>query len=160
MHKLALALDPLNVTAEAVDQFLESVGFNHRKKYNRGYFMDREEIEKRLGSVADAAQLLSVVPGLQIVEGLSDHVGGSLIRISRVAGAGCDAKGPRIWVDGFLIDTQDLKGDLQLYALSQVVRPEAIYAIEVYRSPSQVPIQYGGPQSACGVILIWTRRGG
>ena len=163
MRELAFTLDPLNVTAEAVDQFLEDVGFNHRKKDNRGYVMDREEIEKRLGSVADAAQLLSVVPGLEIVEGLSNRVGGSLIRISRVAGAslgGCDAKGPRIWVDGFLIDTQNLSLELQLYAISQVVQPEAVYAIEVYRGPSQVPIQYGGPRSMCGVILIWTWRGG
>ena len=124
--------------------------------------MDREEIEKRLGSVADAPQLLSVVPGLDIVEGLSDRVGGSLIRISRAAGAsfgGCDAKGPRIWVDGFLIDTQDLPGERQFYSLSQVVQPEDIYAIEVYRSPSQVPVQYGGPQSGCGLVLIWTARG-
>ncbi|MEE8477621.1 MAG: Plug domain-containing protein, partial [Gemmatimonadales bacterium] len=128
-----------------------------RKKFNRGYFMDREEIEKRLGSVADAAQLLSVVPGVNIVAG----VGGSVIRISRAAGAfgACNAKGPRIWVDGFLIDTQDLPGERQFYSLSQVVQPEDIYAIEVYRSPSQVPVQYGGPQSGCGLVLIWTARG-
>ncbi len=36
------------------------------------YFMVREEIERRLGSVADAAQLLSVVPGVEVVEGLSE----------------------------------------------------------------------------------------
>ncbi len=155
MRRLAFVLDPLNVTAAAVDQFLESVGFNHRKRFGRGYFMDREEIEKRLGSVADAAQLLSVVPGVEVVEGLSDRVGGSLIRISRAA---CDDKGPRIWVDGFLIDTQDM-GEMELYALSQVVQPEDVYAIEVYRSPSQVPVEYGGAQSGCGVVLIWTIRG-
>jgi hypothetical protein len=104
--------------------------------------------------------LLSVVPGVEVVEGLSDAVGASLIRISRAgaAFAACDAKGPRIWVDGFLIDTQDM-GKLQGYAVSQVVQPEDVYAIEVYRSPSQVPVEYGGPQSGCGVVLIWTIRG-
>jgi hypothetical protein len=157
MRRLVFVLDPLNVTAEAVDQFLEYVGFTHRKKFNRGYFMDREEIEKRLGSVADAAQLLSVVPGVEVVEGLLDRVGGSVIRMG--AFGACDAKGPRIWVDGLLIATEDLPGQLQFYALSQVVQPEDIYAIEVYRSPSQVPIQYGGPQSGCGGVLIWTARG-
>jgi outer membrane receptor for ferrienterochelin and colicin len=33
-----------------------------------------------------------------------------------------------------------------------------IEAIEVYASPSEIPAQYGGANSACGVVLIWTRR--
>jgi hypothetical protein len=31
--------------------------------------------------------------------------------------------------------------------------------IEVYRSAAQVPLEYGGPTAACGVLLLWTRQG-
>lgn len=38
--------------------------------------------------------------------------------------------------------------------------PAMIYAIEIYRGPAQTPGQYLDSNSRCGVILIWTRRGG
>ena len=45
--------------------------------------------------------------------------------------------------------------------LDDVVRPDDIEAIEVYRSASQVPAEFGGNSmfTRCGVIVIWTRRG-
>jgi hypothetical protein len=32
-------------------------------------------------------------------------------------------------------------------------------AIEVYRSASEVPIEFGGNSASCGVIVLWTTRG-
>ncbi len=32
-----------------------------------------------------------------------------------------------------------------------------VLGIEVYRGPSETPLQYGGSTSSCGVILNWTR---
>jgi hypothetical protein len=32
-------------------------------------------------------------------------------------------------------------------------------AVEVYRGPAELPIEYGGPAAACGVVLLWTRVG-
>jgi hypothetical protein len=40
------------------------------------------------------------------------------------------------------------------------MRPDNIEAIEVYNGVAQVPAQYGGAHSACGVVLIWLRTGG
>ncbi len=36
-----------------------------------------------------------------------------------------------------------------------------ILAIEVYRSATEVPVQFGGTsvETLCGVIVIWTRTG-
>jgi hypothetical protein len=31
--------------------------------------------------------------------------------------------------------------------------------VEVYRSAAEVPMEYGGASAACGVILLWSRRG-
>ena len=38
--------------------------------------------------------------------------------------------------------------------------PSSILAIEVYRGPGEIPGEYLDSNSRCGVILIWTRRGG
>lgn len=38
--------------------------------------------------------------------------------------------------------------------------PSSIYAIEVYRGPAETPGQYLDSDAKCGVILLWTRRGG
>ena len=43
--------------------------------------------------------------------------------------------------------------------LGTIVEFESGRAIEVFRRPSEVPARYGGAESGCGVILIWTLRG-
>jgi len=30
-------------------------------------------------------------------------------------------------------------------------------AVEIYRSPAEVPVEYNATGSACGLILLWTR---
>jgi hypothetical protein len=41
--------------------------------------------------------------------------------------------------------------------LNGVVSPSQIEAVELYSSAANIPVQYAGVNSACGVILIWTR---
>lgn len=36
---------------------------------------------------------------------------------------------------------------------------QGIQAIEIYRGPAETPIQYQATNSACGVLLLWTRDG-
>ena len=40
------------------------------------------------------------------------------------------------------------------------VSPFEIRAMEIYRGPAQTPGQFLDSNARCGVILIWTRRGG
>jgi hypothetical protein len=49
----------------------------------------------------------------------------------------------------------------QALSLDDVGHPSTIAAIEVYRSATQVPVQFGGTsvETLCGVIVIWTRTG-
>ena len=42
--------------------------------------------------------------------------------------------------------------------LDLLVHPDNVAAIEVFPSPAGVPVQYNNRGSACGVILVWTRR--
>jgi hypothetical protein len=162
LRQLAFALDSLSVTAEAVDQYLTDVGFYARQKSNRGYFMDREQIEQRLANVADVQQLLSVLPGVKIGEGIPGSAG-SVMNFQRgQATLGGKCSQPRVFVDGLPVGNEAIGGGLsqpQFVALSQVVQPEDVYAVEVYRTPSQIPPEFGGPETLCGVLLIWTIRG-
>lgn len=46
-------------------------------------------------------------------------------------------------------------------SLDDVVMPEDVEAVEVYRRGLEVPAKFGGTSisTQCGVIVIWTRRG-
>jgi hypothetical protein len=35
-----------------------------------------------------------------------------------------------------------------------------IEAIEVFRNLAEIPPEFGGPDALCGVVAVWTRRGG
>lgn len=43
--------------------------------------------------------------------------------------------------------------------LNRDILVSELEAIEVYRSAAEVPGEYSGASAACGVILLWTRRG-
>jgi hypothetical protein len=162
LESRAIALDPVDVTGVVAEQYLSDVGFYRRQQFNPGgYFMDREEIEQRLGRVNHVVELLTGVVGVKVGDSKPGSFGATLY-FQRGLGFGAGAEtecsyGPRIFVDGFVIENRPIGADN--IAVSGVVRPEDVYAIEVYRTPSQIPPQYGGAQSACGVLLIWTRRG-
>lgn len=165
-----VVLEEVEVTAEVVSRYLDEVGFYERQKYHSGYFLDRAYIEQRLGTASLAVDLLRGLPGIQVLSSTPGSPGGEL-RLGLRQGSGFRPCGrPRVWVDGILMaDDQGEPAPApegnqpqphQMSALAGlVVQPEDVYAIEVYRTPSQVPAQFGGAESACGVILVWTQRG-
>jgi outer membrane receptor for ferrienterochelin and colicin len=56
-------------------------------------------------------------------------------------------------MDGRVVATStDASFDLDSY-----ITPEEITAIEIYRGPSETPAAFGGADSACGVIVVWTK---
>jgi hypothetical protein len=45
--------------------------------------------------------------------------------------------------------------------LDNLVRPNEVQGVEVYNSTAGVPAEYGGAAGGdCGVVLVWTKRGG
>jgi hypothetical protein len=61
---------------------------------------------------------------------------------------GCRAS---VVVDGMRFDENT--------TLDDVVRPEDIAAIAVYRSAAETPAEYQG-FNGCGAVVVWTKRGG
>lgn len=101
-----------------------------------GIFITREEIERtHPGRTTD---LLRRVPGVQTTALL----GGSRVTVR----GGCV---PTVYLDG-----QRVQG---LRSIDDLVQPLDVEGIEVYRAAHEAPVEYGGLQAGCAVVLIWTR---
>lgn len=178
IQRLAVRLDPIEVRAEAVRQYLEASGFFERQRSNFGHFVTPEAIEKR--QAARVTDLLTAIPGVQRVALAGGSVGPAQIQLrgsSLSQGGLCR---PRVFVDGLMYSSGDsrpvrrndadateraeeelLRRMDQAISLDDLGHPSIIAGIEVYRSASQVPVQFGGTSvdTLCGVIVIWTHTG-
>jgi hypothetical protein len=103
-----------------------------------GTFMTRAEIEQY--HAVRVSDLLRRIPGVQVVP-VRYGVTGVRIR-------GCS---PAIIIDGVLARFEP--------SIDNLVVPMELEGLEVYRSASHVPVQYGGLRVPCGAIMAWTRRG-
>jgi hypothetical protein len=172
LRPLVVGLEPITVIGEAPVRFLTNVGFYERRARRPGVFLDREAIEKRAAASA-VGDLLRGMPGVRVD-------GHGRIRL-RYFGS-CDNQSPVVWIDGMRIpqgtakwiDGEEMFGRNSplLENWQDFVEPSSIEAIEVYRGPSEVPVQYSAAGveklvssrryrnvgSACGVILIWMRH--
>lgn len=134
-------LKTMEITAKRGSQI---AGFDQRKRSGLGYYMDLDQIEKS-GAIS-STDLFRQVPGLTVAwdgEGYS-------VQVNRTSNGGsCPVQ---YYIDGspFLSMGDDL---------DQVVRPEEIAAIEVYKSAIETPAQFQGADGGpCGTIVIWTKR--
>jgi hypothetical protein len=130
-----VSLDSIRVVARRT-RYRE---FESRARHGRGsgIFLSEDEIEKR--NVVETSDLLRAVPGFMVIgTGLDAQVKST--RGTRSILLRCE---PNIVIDG--MQHQEIN----------LVRPSDIGAIEAYGGPAGAPVQY---DSACGVILIWTRR--
>jgi hypothetical protein len=60
-----------------------------------------------------------------------------------------------VYVDGVL--RNGTRQPTEPYDVNEIA-PERIEAMEFYSGPSQTPMKYSRAGSACGVLVIWTRR--
>jgi len=148
-----MQLDPLRVTARVAPprrRSLEMAGFYERERYGMGRFIRREDFENR--SNLTTAQILAREPGTLLM-GSGPHEYVVFSRSSTVGaflrhGAGyCP---PLLYLDGAKVGSST--------DISSVVTPETVEAVELYRSTAEIPVQYNGSDSSCGVILVWTRH--
>lgn len=173
-----VTLDPVTVQAQVNATMLQQVGFYGRMRSDFGHFITRDQVESRRAH--RASDLLRAIPGVGI---MPDRLHPGQVRIqmrgSHLSNGGLCS--PRVFVDGLVAIRGDARPpgrsgnqanneEERLYGddprapepeLDDVVRPEDIEAMEIYRSASQVPAEFGGNSmfTRCGVIVIWTRRG-
>ena len=137
-------------------------GFVRRLQRGLGIHVTPHDIEESPASATE--DLLAGLPGLFVGPIRSrggrplDHVGDH-VQMRSPTGLRCT---PGVWLDGVRVRYAPGEGA----SLSTLAPLSTVEAVEVYRSPSEVPIEYaamaahgGGsaPEGACGILLIWTR---
>jgi carboxypeptidase family protein/TonB-dependent receptor-like protein len=134
-------LRPVVVTASNRRPAGRLGGFYDRmSKRIAGYFVTRDDIQKRNPLVV--SDLLRTIPGLDIRP--SPGAFGHDIRTVE----GCR---PAVFLDGLPLTL--LRGE----SIDHLVNPMDVEGIEVYRHPTQVPVEF--QRGNCGAIVIWTRTG-
>lgn len=180
LSALPIQLDPVEVAAPAAVQeaFLQRVGFYERQKADFGHFVTRADIERR--APPRITDLLSSIPGVRLIPGAAGLTRSNVSFRGSVLSLG-GACHPRVFVDGLMVirgdarvrgtdiygfreqatEVQGAAGKRPEIAIDDVVMPDDVQAIEVYRRGSEVPAQFGGMSTStqCGVIVIWTRKG-
>jgi hypothetical protein len=139
----AVGIEPLRVTARVAPphrRSLELNGVYDRARDGFGRRLFREDIERQ--SNMSLGQVLARVNGTNRVQS------GPFEYILFGRSAHCL---PNLYVDG---SRMAYGGRTDI---NSVVTPGQIEAVELYSSAASVPLQYGGSNAACGVILIWTR---
>ena len=143
----AIALEPIEVTVDRRDRNLDRVGFYQRREDGWGNFVDREDIEN--WNPIDLTDALIRFPGIAIVADARSPMDRRL-RFRRGRGV-CS---PRVYLDGVMLT------GLRAFSVDDIVNPMSVAGIEMYRGTAGIPAQYAGLGTACGVVLIWLRRGG
>lgn len=126
------------------------------RRYQRsagGHFVTPYDIEE--SPARSTEDLLQPVPGVR-VQRISDQdrggTGDALLMESR--GRLCK---PTVYLDGTRIRYQPETGG----TLSSFIPLHQVQAVEVYRTPSEIPMEYDATRTAtdglCGVLVFWTR---
>jgi hypothetical protein len=117
-------------------------GFEDRAKRGFGTFLTRDDIEKRQSILL--TDIFRTIPGLTVGFDGTNYV----VQSARSVGSGCQVQW---YLDGSPYDNSSND-------LDQMLRPDDIEAIEVYKSASEVPVQFQGRDASCGTVIVWTKR--
>lgn len=141
----AILLAPLEVVVwSGVDKSPLLDNYRFRKSVGLGTFITRQDIEK--AHPARVTDMLRMVPGIQLLgSGSGFH---PVIQIGRGAGNGCQTQ---IFLDGIRMPDP---------RLDDLVAPGDIEGIEIYKGLASIPAEFLTPDAPCGVVAVWTRRGG
>jgi len=131
---LAYQLPEVVVKEKGLRRF---AGFERRRQAGMGYFLTREQIERR--DPATLVDVLVTVRGVQQVC-LSNDCIPKMVR----SPPGCY---PQYFIDGI---------ESTAY-FARHTPPHDIEGIEIYRGSSETPGEFEGSNSGCGVIVIWTK---
>lgn len=136
----AIQLEDINVTVESNSESGKLAGFWRRSREETGVFLTPEDIEST--AFERPTDLLRGIPGLRVRT--ASH-GNATVQMGRRT-QNCR---PSYYFDGVPAQTGRMDD----------LNPEDLHAVEIYRGPSEVPLEFGGLSNHCGVILVWTKEG-
>jgi hypothetical protein len=162
-------LEPIVVTgAPDRPRGIGREAFEERRKLGFGKFMDTTELRHRgYARMSDVLASMGVYM-IQHQDKVSDGARGPLeMRAASTRRSGLDLAGPSPCWMGVILDGVTLYKAVSTGTVSNFPPPDFrkdfsidnMEAIEVYRSASEVPMEFGGNSASCGVIVLWTTRG-
>jgi hypothetical protein len=138
--------------------------FEERRRLGFGKFLDSTTL--RANDNKRVVDLLRGIPGIIFVRimplcssGRTPRCGTPELRaVGSRARGGCYAS---IFVDGIVYyrSQEEGGGHPDPPDWNREFHVSEFEAVEVYRSAAELPIEFGGASSQCGVIALWTRRG-
>jgi len=145
-----IELEGIDVSAEEIPPVerlgrlrLQTSGFFDRKNAGFGEFFSPEMIEE-----LQPINFTDIVARLPRVA-----VDGGILVFTRF-GMPCE---PNIWINGILVLGDRVGGSDELRVIDDRVLVGEVLGVEVYRSRVSTPMEYAGPGSECGTVLIWTK---
>ena len=144
LSPVVMVMDSVAVVAEGPTIEKAFGGFEMRKARGFGTFITREQIEKKNPRVT--TDLFRSVNGVKL---LRENGTPTVVSTRLGATSFCPV---RYYIDG---------ANYPLYgqSIDTMIQVADIGAIEIYPGGATVPPQFGGRESACGIIAIWTRQG-
>jgi len=142
LEPIPFNMDSISITAKRLNPFLNKVGFYKREKTGLGKFIYRDKIENI--SPRTVLDIIQCVPGMLVRYSDGQLCSSPTIYSIRYYHYGIPAQ---IFIDGNPTDNDYI----------ELLPPDDIMAIEVYKNSINAPIQYGFGKPG-GVILIWTRH--
>lgn len=125
-----------------------------RRMTGLGVFMTRAEIDRR--HPPQTSDLFRTVMGVRVVP--SNSTGGTRLVTGRAGSVGTgnarsaasSACPMQYYVDGMFMAPGTFTVD--------DVPPADLEAIEIFRGPSEIPARFRQRETACGLVVIWTRE--
>ncbi len=149
--EVRMAIEPIElppIRVEVRSRHLELAGvYDRMDRGTSGQYVTREEIEARVSP--DLSDSFFNVPGVQV-----ERFGQYSVLLGR---GRCQMQ---VFMDGVQVGLQPSPMGGQLIVNIDDFPPDWVELVEVYAGPAAVPAEFTRPDNDCGVVLIWTRRGG
>lgn len=134
-----VTLTPVGVTASAPTG--KMAAFERRRHGNVGVFITRDQISAR--RAMHLSDIMRTMPGVTMAHGRTQDK----VQMRPAPLGGRFDCSPDFYVDGLYVPGLDI----------DAIPPNDVQGIELYRGPSDTPVDFRSMNAPCGVVAIWTR---
>lgn len=139
-------LPNVRITASASRSDPGVLGFAHRRATLGGSFLDASTIRER--GTPPLSSLLRAMPGVTLIPLTRNGTTSYQLQMrGRPTLGACPVE---VFVDGHEVTSSG-------FDLDRLVPTRDLLAVEVYPSSAWTPVQFMGPNAACGTVVLWTK---
>lgn len=140
-------LPNVRITAKETKPDPGIMGFAHRRATLGGSFLDASAIRER--GNPPLSSLLRGMPGVMLIPVTANGTTSYQLQMrGRPTLGSCPVE---VFLDGHDVNSSGED-------LDRVVASRDLLAVEVYPASAWTPVQFMGPNAACGTVVLWTKR--